>query len=160
ATTMDAKVVTADMANRMMVWAAFGKPNEREWVAPRYGYAKNDGLFPSGYVLFPGASDSLRTAVQENEKARLAAKPKPEAKPAVHASLKDRLWKGWVLPASDADTWFVGGAGRLYRILESDDSEMLMSAERAAYRGLKLGPENAMTRNYLEQAKGVLFLDS
>ena len=29
---MDAKVATADMASRMMVWAAFGKPNQREWV--------------------------------------------------------------------------------------------------------------------------------
>ena len=31
-TAMDAKVATADMASRMMVWAEFGKPNEREWV--------------------------------------------------------------------------------------------------------------------------------
>ncbi len=30
ATAMDAKVVTADMASRMMVWAEFGKPNQRE----------------------------------------------------------------------------------------------------------------------------------
>ncbi|MGZ6144375.1 MAG: hypothetical protein ACXWLM_13620, partial [Myxococcales bacterium] len=29
---MDAKVATADMAGHMMVWAMFGKPNEREWV--------------------------------------------------------------------------------------------------------------------------------
>src|SRR5581483_12475847 len=32
AAAMDAKVVTAEMANRLMVWATFGKPNEREWV--------------------------------------------------------------------------------------------------------------------------------
>ena len=35
ATTMDAKVVTADMASRMMVWADFGRPNQREWVPSR-----------------------------------------------------------------------------------------------------------------------------
>jgi hypothetical protein len=28
--TMDAKVVTADMANRLMAWAAIGRPNQRE----------------------------------------------------------------------------------------------------------------------------------
>lgn len=162
ASTMDAKVVTSDMANRMMVWAEFGRPNQREWVAPRIGYAKNDGLYPSGYVLLRAEeSEGLRTAIQENEKARLAVKVKSDAKPpAKAASLKDRLWKGWVLPASDADIWFIGGAAGYYRILESDDVEGSLSARRATYRRLKLGPENAMTRVQLEQAKGVLFLDS
>jgi hypothetical protein len=35
-----------------------------------------------------------------------------------------------------------------------------MSAERADYRGLKLGPQNARTRFQFECAKGELFLDS
>jgi hypothetical protein len=159
---MDAKVATSDMASRLMVWAEIGKPNQREWVSSRYGYAKNDGLYPSGYALFRAEpSDTLRTAVQENEKTRLAAKPKPETKPeAKTASLKDRLWKGWMLPASDADTWFVGGAAGYHRTLESDDVEKALSAKRAEYRGLKLSPENAMNRVRLEEAKGVLFLDS
>jgi hypothetical protein len=163
ASTMDAKVATSDMANHMMVWAEFGKPNQREWVPTGSGYGKNDGLYPSGYVLFRAEeSESLRTAIQENEKVRLAAKAKTEEKPppAKAASLKDRLWKGWVLPASDADTWFVEGAAGYYRVLESDDVEKSLKATRATYRGLKLGPENAMTRVQLERAKGVLFLDS
>ena len=55
--TMDAKIATADMAQNLMLWAAIGKPNQREWVAggrDRQGYEKNDGLFPSGYHLFRG----------------------------------------------------------------------------------------------------------
>ncbi len=53
ASTMDAKVVTADMASKMMVWAEFGKPNQTPWVtSERHAYAKNDGLYPSGYRLF------------------------------------------------------------------------------------------------------------
>ncbi|HEY2013909.1 MAG TPA: C45 family autoproteolytic acyltransferase/hydrolase, partial [Bryobacteraceae bacterium] len=162
ASTMDAKVATSDMASRMMVWAEIGKPNQREWVAPRYGYAGNNGLYPSGYTLLQATpSEALRTAVQENEKARLAPKSKPESKPAAKAaSLKDRLWKGWVLPASDADAWFVAGAAAYYRILESDDGDKALSAQRVLYRGLKLAPENGMSRVQLEQAKGVLFLDS
>jgi hypothetical protein len=162
ASTMDAKVATADMASRMMVWAEIGKPNQREWVPGRYGYAKNDGLYPSGYVLLRGEpSESLRTAVQENEKARLAAKPKPETKPAAKpAAFTDRLWKGWVLPASEADTWFVAGSAGYYRVLESEDVEKALSVERTTYRGLQLSPDNAMNRARLETAKGVLFLDS
>jgi len=163
ASTMDAKVATSDLASSMMVWAEIGKPNQREWVASsRSGYAKNDGLYPSGYALFRAEpSESLRTAIRENEKARLAVKPKPDSKPAAKAaSLNDRLWKGWVLPASDADTWFVGGAAGYYRVLESDDVEKALSAERATYRGLKLSPDDAMNRVYLQETKGVLFLDS
>ncbi len=54
----------------------------------------------------------------------------------------------------------MAGAAAYYRVLESDDVEKSLNASRATYRGLKLGPENAMTRFQLEQAKGVLFLDS
>jgi len=160
---MDAKVATSDMANRMMVWAEIGKPNQRERIAPpQSGYDKNDGLYPSGYVLLRAEeSEGLRADIQQNEKERLAAKAKSDANHAAKAvSLKDRLWKGWVLPASDADTWFVAGAAAYYNVLESDDVEKQLNAQRARYRGLKLGPENAMTRVQLERAKGVLFLDS
>ena len=161
--TMDAKVATADMANRMMVWAEIGKPNQRERLAPpQSSYEKNDGQYPSGYVLLRAEeSDSLRAAIHENEKDRLAGKKKSDANlPAKPASLKDRLWKGWLLPASDADTWFVAGSAAYYDLLESNDVEKRMSTERARYRGLKLGLQNAMTNFQLERAKGVLFLDS
>jgi hypothetical protein len=160
--TMDAKVATADMANHMMVWAEIGRPNQREWAPKHSSYDKNDGLYPSGYVLLRAEpSASLRAAVEENEKDRLAGKTKSDARlPAKPASLKDRLWKGWVLPASDADTWFVAGSAAYYDVLESNDVEKQMNGQRARYRGLKLGPDNAMTRVQLERAKGVLFLDS
>ncbi len=158
---MDAKVVTSDMANRMMVWAEIGKPNQIERLAGPRGNPKNDGLYPSGYVLLSAEpSESLRTAIQENEKARLTAKPASEAKPARPASLKDRLWKGWVLPASDADTWFVAGADQYYAVLASDDVEKGLNVQRAHYRRLKLEPKNARTSFQLEAAKGALFLDS
>jgi hypothetical protein len=118
ATTMDAKVVTADMASRMMVWAEIGKPNQREWVPEHASYAKNDGLYPSGYVLFSAeANESLRAAIQENEKARLTGKASVKAVDKATSSFKDRLWKGWMLPASDADTWLVGGAAGYYFVL-------------------------------------------
>ncbi len=74
ASTMDAKVVSADMANRMMVWAAIGKPNQREWLA-RGGYSGNDGMFPSGYALVRAEpSDALRTTIHASEGERLAGR--------------------------------------------------------------------------------------
>ena len=163
--TMDAKVITSDMASRLMVWAAIGKPNQREWKPNHGGYAKNDGLYPSGYYLFRGEpSETLRTAIQENEKTRLAAKtaePKPETKAAAKpASYKGRLWKGWILPASDADTWFAAGSAAYYRALDSDDLAKAMDVQRAAWRALKLEGDTAANHLRREQTKGVLFLDA
>ena len=36
ASTMDAKVSTSDMASHLMVWAAIGKPNQREWLPQKW----------------------------------------------------------------------------------------------------------------------------
>lgn len=157
--TMDAKVITADMANRMMVWAAFGKPNQREWVAPRGGYAKNDGLFPSGYALFTGAAPNH---LAEIERARLNTKKPAEPAPRTERRVPldaTRLWKGWILPAGDADTWLAAGTASYHRTMQSDDIDKAIDATRIQYRGLKFGPDNAATRVRIEETKGVLFLD-
>src|SRR5262249_40430535 len=102
ASSMDAKVATADMASHLMVWGVFGKPNQREWVpSPRAkeNYAGNNGLYSSGYRMIAAEpNESLRAAIQENELARTAghaAAAKDEKKT---SDYKDRLWKGWVLP--------------------------------------------------------------
>jgi hypothetical protein len=163
AATMDAKVATADMAQNLMLWAAIGKPNQREWVAGERGrraYAKNDGMFPSGYRLFRGqASEGLRAAVATNEKARLAGTVAAPAHKQAKPLDRDRLWEGWVLPAGDADVWFVAGAAAYYQDLESRDPELEVKVWRAAYRRLSIAarPEEVHS---LETAKGVLFLDA
>ncbi len=159
ASTMDAKVATADLASRLMVWAEIGKPNQREWTPGRFGYSGNAGLYPSGYYLFrAGSSEEL--PIQQTEAAGLPARP-AERKPAAKAaSYQDRLWKGWILPASDADTWLVAGTAAYYRMLQAGDLEKALSVERAIYRGLKLGAQNASTRMRLEEARGALWLDA
>jgi hypothetical protein len=149
ARTMDAKIVTADMASRLMVWAAIGKPNQREWRPDPGGYAKNDGLYPSGYYLF-----RAELPASHSEPAHTADKPYAQT------SYKDRLWKGWVLPASDADTWFAAGSVAYYRALQSDDLAKALDARRTIYRGFNLGPDNPANRFRMEEIKGVLFLDS
>ncbi|MBV8808463.1 MAG: hypothetical protein JO033_07285, partial [Acidobacteriaceae bacterium] len=159
--TMDAKVVTADMANRMMVWAEFGRPNES--VAPASD--SNYGLFPGGYYLFDAQpSEALSASIAANEAARLKpenAEHNPRYTPPVSwRDRADQLWKGWVLPSSDADTWFVAGSAEYHRVLQSPDVDQAINAQKIRYRGLKLSPDTPMNHFRLEQTAGVLFLDS
>jgi hypothetical protein len=148
--TLDAKVVTSDMAKRMMVWAEFGKPNQREWLpGGRSTYAKNDGLYPSGYYLFDGSAPAPQSAAGKSAR-------QPEVKT---ASYDGKLWNGWVLPAAESDAWFVAGAAAYRQLLSGDDVEKGLEATRITYRGLKLGAENGMTRHAIAQAEGALWLD-
>jgi len=196
ASSMDAKVTTAEMASRLMMWAVFGKPNQREWVAPPWAkqqYAGNMGLYSSGYRLIEGqASDSLRVIVAENEKVRLAGKgAQPPARPAAPAeaasgqpagagrgfprpeiagAYKDRLWKGWILPASDADIWLSAGSAAYYRALSGADLEKRLEEFRADYRAAALEHDQPLARLRFDfrsdtwfriaQAKGALALDA
>jgi hypothetical protein len=148
--TMDAKIATADMANRLMVWAEIGRPNQREWLpGGRSNYARNDGLYPSGYYLFDAVAPQAGAPAKS-----------PERPAQKMVSYESRVWKGWVLPASDEDAWFVAGSAAYHRILSSPDFEKEFEAAKIAYRGLRLGPQNEMTRHAIEQSKGVLFLDA
>src|SRR5262249_49982662 len=97
--------------------------------------------------------------IQENEKARLAAKPEAPKTDKKESPYKDRLWKGWVLPASDADTWFTAGSAAYYRDLQSTDLANAMGAHRAEYRSANIAEPNAMNRFAAETHKGALFLD-
>ena len=146
---MDAKVASSAMANNMMVWAEFGRPNESVLGPPRDGSeSPNHGLYPGGYHLF--SAEAKINAV-------IPVKPE-ETTTAALVSYKDqtdKLWKGWVLPSSDADTWFVAGSAAYYRTLQAKDVREAVEAERIRYRGLKPGGESFR----VEEIKGVLFLD-
>lgn len=151
-TTMDAKVATADMASRMMVWAAFGKPNQREWVPSRgekQEYASNDGIYSSGYRML-----TARASAPQSASAAEAMEPRGR-----NAVASERLWKGWVLPASDADTWFASGSAAYYRDLESKDPDKAIRARWAHLRSLNAAQANAMQHFEIETQKGALFLD-
>ncbi len=153
-TAMDAKVVTADMASRMMVWADFGKPNQRERVpsqADKNEYAANDGLYTSGYRLISTASvppaappQTARTWVEDPPQQNYSA----------------RLWNGWVLPASSTDIWFASGTSAYYDDLDSKDLRNAMAAHWAEYRALSIVADPTPRQRFqLETQKGVLFLD-
>jgi len=122
-------------------------------------------LYPSGYYLFQGEpSETLRASIELNEKTRLTASlasPKRTTQAASDPpSYADRLWNGWVLPASDADTWFVAGSASYRRVLESNNVEEALDTQRATWRRLELVPDTPANHFRREQTKGVLFLDS
>ena len=153
ATAMDAKVVTADMASRMMVWADFGKPNQRERL-PSKGdqdeYPSNDGLYTSGYRLI----STQPIPATQTETARTWTVDPPQQ------NYRDRLWSGWVLPASDADIWFASGSAAYFEDLDSKDLRKAMGAHWAEYRALSIvGDSTPKQRFELETQKGALFLD-
>jgi len=153
-TTMDAKVATADMASRMMVWAAFGKPNQREWVpsrAERQEYAKNDGIYASGYRMIE-ANPHAPDAQTRSAASKLSA-PR-------ESFSEYQLWKGWVLPATDADTWLAAGASAYYRDLQSQDVEREIKARWADYRAASAEPGDPIQHFRLETDRGALFLHS
>ncbi len=147
--TMDAKIATADMANHMLVWADFGRPNES--VAPPHD--SNYGLYPGGYYLFNAGSTKAPASA-------IATQPQAKAESVSWRDRTDQLWKGWVLPASEADTWFVAGSAEYYHLLQSTDVEKAMDAQKIRYRGLKISSETPLNRFRMEQTSGTLFLDS
>jgi hypothetical protein len=130
ASAFDSKVTTTEMASRLTLWALLGKPNEREWVAEGYNkqYPKNEGIFSSGYTLFEALAAAPEAAPAE------AAKEEP--KPTLKKVEADKLWKGWLLPATPADEWITLGSASWYRILSSEKPDerlqiMLRSARES-----------------------------
>ena len=135
-----------------MVWAAIGKPNQRERLAAEWDKnGINEGLFPSGYRLFDGrASEPLRRMITENETARRAAPSKSEA-PALAAAKKpvpieaSKLWSGWMLPASDGDLWITAGAAAYHDALSSPDPVKAIERFRASARAVLLDLDTPLT---------------
>jgi hypothetical protein len=157
ATAMDAKVVTADMASRMMVWADFGKPNERERLPSKEDqeeYSRNDGLYTSGYRLI----SALPVPTALAEAAKKLVSPPQDFPP--QQNYIDRMWSGWVLPASDADIWFVSGSAAYFDDLDSKDLSNAVAAHWAKYRELSIVSDLTPKQQFqLETQKGALFLD-
>src|SRR5580704_9550021 len=121
-TTMDAKIASSEMAKRMMMWALFGKPNQREWVpspGQKSQFSANDGLYSSGYRLFQGhPADAIKMLLDGAPKASaITAQAGGEVggggrggrRGGASAPANENLWKGWILPALDSDVWLTAG---------------------------------------------------
>jgi type II secretory pathway pseudopilin PulG len=185
-TTMDAKIATSDMAKRMMTWALFGKPNQREWVPSamqKDSFSGNDGLYSSGYRLFQGhPADAIKMLLDGAPKASaITAQSAGEGgggrggrrgggRGGASAASDEKLWKGWILPASDSDVWLTAGASEYHSVAGGNDVDKKLEAYRAEYRAAALDGEQALSKiaqstmssnwHTLAEAKGVLLLDA
>jgi hypothetical protein len=182
-TTMDAKIATSAMAKAMMMWALFGKPNQREWVPSamqKDQFAANDGLYSSGYRLFQGhPADAIKMLLDGAPKASPITAKEAGAeggrggrrgRGGDASAANDNLWKGWILPASDSDAWLTAGATEYHAIAGEKDADKKLDAFRAQYRAAALEGEQPLSKivasttssnwHTLAEAKGVLLLDA
>ncbi len=138
ASSFDAKLASADMASRMMCWAVFGKPNQREWVPTRWereNYPHITGVYSSGYRLIEAQpAEPLRRILSENEKERLAKAKTTTPKRPDKSPYKDKLWKGWILPRADSDIWLTSASAAYHQVLGSPEWEKELEVYRAALR--------------------------
>jgi hypothetical protein len=110
--TVDAKIATSEMARNYLVWAYFGRPNEREMVPSEWQkkeYEKNDGIYPGGYRLITGARPSSSAPAVESN----SSKPAPVTFDA------KKIWQGEIIPASDADAWLAAGSVQYANLLRN-----------------------------------------
>ncbi|MCU1260810.1 MAG: hypothetical protein JWO80_3695, partial [Bryobacterales bacterium] len=158
ATSMDAKVVTAEMARNQMVWASFGKPNQREWVPTERQKAEfeNDGIYAGGYRLFSAMFKPDLSHVTAEPPA--APQEAPVARPGRRgAADTNKYWSGWILPATPDDTWLSAGTAAYYQALQADTDNQL-ARFRAGFHSASLGDNNEMHRFEQASYKGALLV--
>ena len=124
----DGKITTSEMAEQLVFLAHYGKVTLREKFPEKGSRRMPDlpGAIPHlslGYStpspIFVG--DRLRAAREVQPPATAASAPAKTDLAEVADRLKGekrRLWRGSVLPASDADGWLVSGAVAYRRMLE------------------------------------------
>jgi hypothetical protein len=178
-TTVDAKIATAEMAKSYMMWAVFGKPNEREWLPSSWQkeqFPGNEGIHSSGYRMIAGQpSDSLAKIIVDREGARKAPPAKDSKKDEAKGKDwkpidEDRLWKGWILPAEESDRWLTAGGATYRQVLRAEDLEKELESWRVRYRAATVNKDAPLRQTAFDfrssawydasRSKGVLLLDA
>ncbi|WP_242334831.1 MULTISPECIES: C45 family autoproteolytic acyltransferase/hydolase [unclassified Anaeromyxobacter] len=128
----DGKLTTAEMAEKLVFLAHYGKTTLREkWVGGRWIPADLPDAIPHltlGYTTFSPivVADGLARARAAREArpasgaaAAPGAKPKPDLAGIAPALAYDPklLWKDTVFPATDADAWFTSGSAAYHALL-------------------------------------------
>ena len=95
-----------------------GLGRDRQAQSARMAARRPQQLTRRTTACIPAATTLFTTAPPEPPGRNRAGPPRRRScrgrcrtrrRPAANA-LRDRLWKGWILPASDADTWFAAGS--------------------------------------------------
>jgi hypothetical protein len=120
----DGKLTTAEMAEKLMFIAHFGKTSTREkWVGGRF-MADLPAATPHltlGFTAFSPlfVADHLKAAARVAPAAAPApAKADLAGMKAALTYPKDLLWSNTVFPATDRDNWFVSGSAAYHSLLK------------------------------------------
>jgi hypothetical protein len=80
------------------------------------------------------------------------------------------LWKGWILPASDADMWFTAGSATYWEVLNGDEPDKRLDFYRTLYRAAALESDQPLSKiamstttqvpHTIAETKGTLLLDA
>lgn len=123
----DAKLTTSEMAEKLVFIAHQGKTTQREKMVGGRWIADLPGATPHlthGYAVFSPVwvAEKLQAAKAAwREEKILKASPSPDLKAVNNVYEFDAkgLWTGTVLPASDADNWFVSASAAYWQQMKS-----------------------------------------
>jgi hypothetical protein len=122
----DAKLTTAEMAEKLVFIAHQGKTTQREkWVGGRW-IADLPGATPHltyGYTAFSPIwvterLQAAKAAWREEKLAKAVPAPDLAGVKEIYSFPSKGLWTGTVKPASDAENWFVSGSAAYWQQLK------------------------------------------
>ncbi len=134
----DGKITTSAMAEQMMVLAHHGKTTLREKFPTRgWRYLPDHPdavphLALGWATLSPLWVTERLQALKPGEKGSEPAPVKLEVGDLLPTVPRGGLWRGTVLPASDAEAWFVSGSAAYWRLLDGLPDDAVARAEALA----------------------------
>ena len=131
ASTMDAKVTTSEMASQMMIWARSENrisANGCRRAPRRIAYAKNDGLYASGYRMIAARASSAPEVASDTGKPPCRLRGIVFDGSIVEGLAASRLRRGHV--------WFTAGSAAYYRRSPIEESQPCDEP----YTGLSIDP--------------------
>jgi hypothetical protein len=155
----DAKLTTAEMAEKLVFIAHQGKTTQREKLVGGRWIADLPGATPHltyGYTAFSpiwvsAKLQAAKAAWREEKMAKAAPAPDLAGMKEAYSFDSKGLWTGTVRPATDAENWFVSGSAAYWQQLKH-----LPEAPGKAFESLSSALADLNTRHlWLEAREGV-----
>ena len=155
----DAKLTTAEMAEKLVFIAHQGKTTQREKLVGGRWIADLPGATPHltyGYTAFSpiwitGKLQAAKTAWKESKGPKAAPAPDVAGVKEVYSFNSKGLWTGTVRPATDADNWFVSASAAYWQQLKH-----LPESPAKAFESLTAALADLNTRHlWLEAREGI-----
>jgi hypothetical protein len=155
----DGKLTTAEMAEKLVFIAHQGKTTQREKLVGGRWIADLPGATPHltyGYTAFSpiwvaARLQAAKAAGGKEKTAKAASAPDPAGMKEAYSFASKDLWTGTVIPATDAENWFVSGSAAYWQQLKN-----LPETPAKAFEGLSSALADLNTRHlWLGAREGV-----